>query len=88
MNHLVLSFVGPDRPGLVDTLSDIVNKHQGNWQTSSLHHLSGFFAGVVEIAVSEENTSKLVDKLQSMPDLKCIIETASLLTKNAADVVL
>lgn len=89
MNHLVLSFVSPDRPGLVDTLSDIINQHQGNWQTSSLHHLSGFFAGVVEIAVDKNNSAALIDKLNSIPELKCNIETAQAdASSNTADAVL
>ena len=50
MNHLIISFITADRPGIVDTLSNVINKHQGNWQKSSLHQMSGIFAGVVEIA--------------------------------------
>lgn len=89
MNHLILSFVSPDRPGLVDTLSNLVSQHQGNWQTSSLHHMSGFFAGVVEIAVSEAHTTSLIDKLQSVPNIKCIVEqTSSANEASQANVVL
>jgi glycine cleavage system regulatory protein len=77
MNHLIISFISPDRPGLVDTLSNVVSQHQGNWQKSSLHHLSGYFAGVIEIAVSGEQSASLIDKIQSIKDFKCQIETAS-----------
>lgn len=89
MNHLIISFISPDRPGLVDTLSNLINQHQGNWQTSSLHHLSGYFAGVIEVAVSDEQCNSLMDKLQSITDFKCQIETAKSdkLTTNA-DIVL
>ncbi len=76
MNHLIISFISPDRPGLVDTLSDIVKQHQGNWQTSSLHHLSGFFSGVIQVAVSEPQAPSLIDKLNSISNFKCHIETA------------
>ena len=82
MNHLVVSFVGPDRPGLVDTISNLVNQYKGNWQTSSLHHLSGFFAGVIEIAVSEENCQTLTDQLNSIPELKCVIEIGESATQS------
>ncbi|WP_286234807.1 glycine cleavage system protein R [Thalassotalea sediminis] len=88
MNQLILSFVSPDRPGLVDTLSDIVHQHHGNWQTSSLHHLSGFFAGVVEIAVTEEQTQSLIDKIQSIPNVKCIIEQTAQHAGTRASLVL
>jgi len=89
MNHLVISFISPDRLGLVDTLSSLVKQHQGNWQTSSLHHLSGFFAGVIEVAITAEQTAGLIDKINSMPDFKCHIETATATKENSsADVVL
>ncbi|MDO6444436.1 ACT domain-containing protein [Colwellia sp. 1_MG-2023] len=77
MNHLIISFISPDRPGLVDTLSNSVKQHQGNWQTSSLHHLSGYFSGVIEIAVPEEQSQSLIDKIQSIQDFKCHIEIAN-----------
>ncbi|MCO4798694.1 MAG: amino acid-binding protein [Colwelliaceae bacterium] len=89
MNHLIISFISPDRPGLVDTLSNLVSQHQGNWQTSSLHHLSGFFAGVIEIAVSEEQSEQLLNNLKNIPDFKCQIETASPNNLNtSADIVI
>ena len=77
MNNLVISFISPDRPGIVETLSNLVKKYQGNWQTSSLHHLSGFFTGVVEVAINNDNTQKLVDALLSLPDFKCNVEVAT-----------
>ncbi|MCJ8294795.1 MAG: amino acid-binding protein [Colwellia sp.] len=76
MNHLVISCIGPDQTGLVDTLSKIIAKHQGNWQVSSLHHLSGFFAGVIEVAVVSENTEKLISELKTINGLSCQIEVA------------
>lgn len=74
MNHLVISCIGPDKVGLVDTLSKVISKHQGNWQVSSLHHLSGFFAGVIEVAVASEVSDKLVSELKAIDGLNCQIE--------------
>ena len=89
MNHLIISFISPDRPGLVDTLSNLVKLHQGNWQTSSLHHLSGYFAGVIEIAVSTEQSAALTNKIASIDGFKCQIETTSpCLSSTSADIVL
>ena len=76
MNHLVISCIGPDQTGLVDTLSKIISKHQGNWQVSSLHHLSGFFAGVIEVAVVSEKTEKLISELKAINGLSCQVEVA------------
>jgi len=76
MNHLVISCIGPDKSGLVDQLSKIINDHQGNWQVSSLHHLSGFFAGVIEVAVSEAQCTPLVNSLKNISGLSCQVEVA------------
>jgi len=76
MNHLVISCIGPDQTGLVDTLSTIISKHQGNWQVSSLHRLSGFFAGVIEVAVSSEHSESLTSELKAINGLSCQIEMA------------
>ncbi|WP_114326615.1 glycine cleavage system protein R [Candidatus Colwellia aromaticivorans] len=76
MNHLVISCIGPDRTGIVDTLSTIISRHNGNWQVSSLHHLSGFFAGVIEVAVDEKNTQVLTSDLKNIAGLSCQIELA------------
>lgn len=78
MNHLIISFISPDRPGLVGTLSNLIKQHQGNWQNSSLHHLSGFFSGVIEVAVEEQNSASLINEINSIANFKCHIETATL----------
>ena len=77
MKHLVISFISPDRPGLVDAISNLVNQYQGNWQTSSMHHMSGFFAGVIEIAVSEQQSALLINDLNAIKELDSIIKIAS-----------
>jgi len=76
MNHLIISCIGPDQTGIVDTLSKIIKKHHANWQVSSLHHLSGFFAGVIEVAVTREHTSLLTSELKAINGLNCQIELA------------
>ena len=76
MNHLIISCIGPDKTGLVDALSKTIINHQGNWQVSSLHHLSGFFAGVIEVAVDKNQCQALVSALKAIPDLNCQIEVS------------
>jgi glycine cleavage system regulatory protein len=76
MKHIVFSFISPDKPGLGDTLSNIINQYKGNWQASSLHHMSGFFTGVLEIAVAENQCLALIDKLESVEGLSTVIKVA------------
>jgi len=74
MNHLIISFITADRPGIVKVLSDLISKHKGNWEKSSLHQMSGVFAGVVEIAVTSENAQALIDELAALAGFKMQIE--------------
>lgn len=77
MNYIVVSFIGPDRPGLVDKLSNLIKQHQGNWQTSSLHHLSGFFAGVIEIAIDDTHSDNLLNALKDIDNLDVTAKQSS-----------
>ena len=76
MQHIIISFISTDRPGIVDLISNTVKEHHGNWQTSSLHHLSGLFAGIIEITVEESNQALLCAALKGLPDLNLQIEIA------------
>lgn len=78
MNYIVVSFIGPDRPGLVDKLSNLIKQHQGNWQTSSLHHLSGFFAGVIEIAIDDTHSDNLLNALKDIENLEVTAKQSSI----------
>jgi len=48
---LVFTFVGADRPGLVEELSRTVAAHGGNWLASRMSELAGQFAGIVQVEV-------------------------------------
>ncbi|NIM63004.1 MAG: glycine cleavage system protein R, partial [Acidobacteria bacterium] len=48
---LVLTVNGPDRPGLVEALSQTVAKHQGSWLESRMARLAGHFAGILRVSV-------------------------------------
>ena len=76
MTHLIISFITEDRPGIVDTLSNVINKHHGNWQKSSLHQMSGIFAGVIEIACPNEHLQALANELGGLEKFKMQIEQA------------
>ncbi|WP_371373098.1 glycine cleavage system protein R [Thalassotalea aquiviva] len=76
MRHVVISFIGKDKPGIVDALAKIIQAHQGNWQTSSMRHLSGFFVGILEVCVADEDAEGLVADLAQMQDLQVQLEIA------------
>lgn len=68
MPSLIVTLVGPDRPGLVGAVSDVVRNHGGNWLESRMSHLAGQFAGIVLIDVSESNAEVLSQGLQKLSE--------------------
>jgi glycine cleavage system regulatory protein len=59
MKDLVLTLIGPDRPGLVESLAKRVADHGGNWLESRMAHLAGQFAGILRIEVPPDRVDAL-----------------------------
>ena len=59
MKDLVLTLIGPDRPGLVESLAKRVVDHGGNWLESRMAHLAGQFAGILRIEVPPDRLDSL-----------------------------
>ncbi len=54
MSHsIVLTIVSDDHPGIVETLSEIIADHGGNWTESSMMSLAGKFAGILLVHIPE-----------------------------------
>jgi len=70
MKKLVLTVIGEDRVGLVENLSNVLVANHACWLASNLSHLSGYFAGVVEVEVPENYLSGLTDALKNVTGLK------------------
>ncbi len=66
MKTLILSVIADDRPGIVETLSDCVADHQGNWLESRLANLAGKFAGIVRLEVPSEQEAALTEQLNGL----------------------
>lgn len=65
---LVLTCIGPDRPGLVESLSRVVADHDGNWVESRMAHLAGKFAGLLRVEVPDGRSGELARALESLAD--------------------
>lgn len=63
---LVLTFIGPDKPGLVEQLSQSVAEHQGNWLESGLSRLAGKFAGILTVSVPSDQQESLKAALMKL----------------------
>lgn len=66
MPSLVLTLIGPDRPGLVESVATVVRQHDGNWLESRMAHLAGQFAGIVRVQVAETNAEDLRRSLERL----------------------
>ncbi|MFN7134857.1 MAG: glycine cleavage system protein R [Myxococcales bacterium] len=71
---LVITFTGPDRPGIVEALSKVVAGHGGNWERSRMARLAGRFAGILEITIREGDRQKLAAELERIAGLHVFID--------------
>jgi glycine cleavage system regulatory protein len=63
---LVLTLLGPDRPGLVEAVAALIARHGGNWLESRMASLAGEFAGLLRVEVDEERAPMLESALRSL----------------------
>ncbi len=72
MASLILTVVGPDRPGLVRALSEAVAARGGSWLESRMARLAGQFAGIVLV----EAPAALADDLHALEsqDLRIVTQ--------------
>lgn len=66
LQDLVLTAIGPDRPGLVQLLADCVAQHGGNWLESRMSRLGGQFAGIVRVQIPESRAAELRASLEKL----------------------
>lgn len=66
MTNLVLTLIGPDRPGLVESMAERVAAHGGNWLGSRMAHLAGQFAGILHVEVPDEGVAALRSSLAEL----------------------
>ena len=63
---LVVTVMGPDRPGIVSLLADRAQRYGANWAASRLANLAGEFAGMVHFEVPRENAEPLANALRGL----------------------
>jgi glycine cleavage system regulatory protein len=75
-SSLVLTVMGPDRPGLVEALSSAIAAHGANWLESRMAHLAGHFVGLLRVSVPVAQATALRDALRALEDsgLRVLVE--------------
>ncbi|MEM7435268.1 MAG: ACT domain-containing protein [Myxococcota bacterium] len=66
MESLVVTVIGKDRPGLVESVSAAIESHGGSWVESRMAHLAGHFAGILRASVPDSSVDGLTAALQAL----------------------
>jgi glycine cleavage system regulatory protein len=64
-SYLIMTILGSDRPGLVNSLAETVARHEGNWLECRMTRLAGQFAGIVRVECPHDHVDALLRELQS-----------------------
>jgi glycine cleavage system regulatory protein len=65
-NHLVVTILCDDKPGLVQQVAETIAGAGGNWLESRMSELGGKFAGILRVSVDDEKSSELKQSLQNL----------------------
>jgi len=63
---IVLTIMAKDQPGIIQTVSSVLQKHGGSWTQSSMSSLAGQFAGILLVSVPDENTVACQQELHGL----------------------
>lgn len=81
---LVFTFIGADKPGLIETLAQTVSKAGGNWLESRMSELAGQFAGIVQVEIAQAKRAELRDALMCLRDEGLTVVVADHVAANDA----
>ena len=65
MKSILISVLGDDKPGLLDSLSEIIVSNDGDWVESNMSTVEAKFAGILRVNVPAKNSKKLMKELTS-----------------------
>jgi glycine cleavage system regulatory protein len=81
--QLVMTVIGADRVGLVESIARLVAEHGGNWLESRMCRLGGEFAGILRVEVSAEKRAALEAALKNLDGLNIVVRLAD--ARSASD---
>ncbi|MEE4659174.1 MAG: ACT domain-containing protein [Halieaceae bacterium] len=64
----IITFIGDDRPGLVEALSQVIAEQGGNWLESRLSQLAGKFAGLISVSLPADQGAALETALDGLAE--------------------
>lgn len=66
--YLVVTITCPDRPGIVERVTEVMVGFSANWEESRLARLGGDFAGIIKLSVRPEKAEALSRALRALAD--------------------
>ncbi len=63
---IVLTVIADDQPGIIETVSKALKKHDGNWTQSNMSSLAGQFAGILLASVPADKTDACIAELRAL----------------------
>lgn len=72
---LVMTVLGKDRTGLVESIARLVADHGGNWLESRMCRLGGEFAGILRVHVPADQRAALEQALAKLHDLSIVVRS-------------
>ncbi len=73
---LVMTVIGPDRTGLVESVARLIADHGGNWLESRMCRLGGEFAGLVRVTLPKAQRQALETALGNLSGLTIVVRGA------------
>jgi glycine cleavage system regulatory protein len=73
---LVMTVIGKDRTGLVESVARTIADHGGNWLESRMCRLGGEFAGILRLQVAGDKRAALEKALAQLKDLTIVVRTS------------
>jgi glycine cleavage system regulatory protein len=76
---VVMTVIGEDHPGIVNTLSEVLTRHGGNWTQSSMSSLAGQFAGILLATLPDDAVADCLAEFDELREqgLEIIAHTAA-----------
>ena len=68
MHYFIVTFIGDDQPGFVQSIAAVVSDHDGAWLESRMSQLEGKFAGLARIGVSKDSALLLKQALLDLSE--------------------
>ena len=81
-SNIILSVIGPDKPGIVSNISKIIKKNSGNIEVSRMVKLGNFFTIMVLVTIKNDQIDVLKNNLINLQDYQVSVNQLKNIQKN------